>query len=173
MKQITITAIKKELVYDIENITHQLARHRTQLSSEVKFALQPSDTESYTAIIKRNLDRAYNKVLSSLNTVLTPVLCETADNDLKIDEALDYILSVSVKDEFNEIKTKPAASLFHDFLVNSSIFDWLLISNPVESQIYKQLMDENLSELKSILLDRTGFYTIDPFPQFQEINYNS
>ncbi len=71
MKQIVIHAIQAELVYDIENVTHQLARHRTDLSVEDQFVLQTSDTETDRAMIKRSLDRAYSKVLRALSSVLS------------------------------------------------------------------------------------------------------
>ena len=172
MKEVVIYAKHPELVYDIENITHQIARHRTQMSVEDQFAIQTSDTETDTSFIKRSLDRAYHKVRKAVSSVLTEDSWGYGDDDLKLAEQDGYYLYATVRDLFNQAKTEAAAMEFHDFLVNSSVFDWLLISKPDEAAIYKQIMEENISELKSILTDRTGFYTIDPFPKFEERNYN-
>lgn len=170
MKQIVIHAIQQELVYDIENITHQLARHRTQLTVEDQFVLQTSDTETDRAIIKRSLDRAYNKVRRALSSVLMDETWGFADDDLKLTDVDGYYLYINVKDDFKEAKTEAAAMAFHDFLIHSAIFDWLLISKPDEALIYKELIDANLSELKGIAMDRSGFYTINPFPDFKDDN---
>ena len=172
MKEVVIYAKHPELVYDIENITHQIARHRTQMSVEDQFVMQTSDTETDTAFIKRSLDRAYNKVRKAVSSVLTEGSWGYGDDDLKLAEKDGYYLYATVRDTFNQANTEAAAMAFHDFLVNSSVFDWLLISKPDEAAIYKQLMEDNLSDLKTLLTDRTGFYTIDPFPKFQERNYN-
>ena len=172
MKQIVIHAIQQELVYDIENVTHQLARHRTNLSVEDQFVLQTSDTETDRGMIKRSLDRAYSKVLRALSSVLSDETWKHADDNLELSDVRGYYLYINVKDEFREAKTEAAAMAFHDFLVNTALYDWLLIGKPDEAAAYKVLMEENLSELKGVVIDRTGFYVIDPFPHFKETNKN-
>ena len=168
MKQIVIHTIQAELVYDIENVTHQLARHRTALSVEDQFVLQTSDTETDRAMIKRSLDRAYSKVLRALSSVLSDETWAYADDDLELTDKNGYYLYINVKDDFREAKTEAAAMAFHDFLINTALFDWLLVGKPDEAAAYKVLMEENLSELKGVVMDRTGFYAVDPFPHFKE-----
>lgn len=170
MKQIVIHAIQQELVYDIENITHQLARHRTQLTVEDQFVLQTSDIETDRAMIKRSLDRAYGKVLRALSSVLTEESWGYADDNLKLEDNYGYYLYINVKDDFKEAKTEAAAMAFHDFLIHSAIFDWLLVGKPDEVMPYKELIEQNLSELKNAVMDRSGFYAINSFPDFKDNN---
>ena len=172
MKEVVIYAKYPELVYDVENITHQIARHRTQMSVEEQFAIQTSDTETDTAFVKRSLDRAYSKARKAVSLAITEDSWGYGDNDLKLAETDGYYLYATVRDAFNQAKTQAAAQSLHDYMVNSAVFDWLLISKPDEAVIYKQMMEDSLSDLKTALTDRTGFYSIDPFPQFKERNYN-
>ena len=172
MKEVVIYAKYPELVYDVENITHQIARHRTQMSVEEQFAIQTSDTETDTAFVKRSLDRAYSKARKAVSLAIVEDSWGYADNDLKLADTDGYYLYATVRDTFNQAKTQAAAQSLHDYMINSAVFDWLIISKPDEAAIYKQMMEDSLSDLKTALTDRTGFYSIDPFPQFKERSYN-
>lgn len=104
MKEVVIYAKHLELVYDIENITHQIARHH--LINGRPVAIQTSDTETDTAFIKRSLDRAYNKVRKAVSSVLTEESWGYGDDDLKLAEKDGYYLYATVRDLFNQAKTK-------------------------------------------------------------------
>ena len=168
MKQIIITIKRKELIYDIENITHHIANNRLkELDAESKSNVQLSpQEESALAIALREIDHAWGDVQSILRNQLT-VIKKTADDTLNMTSTDDFVLNLNEPDSFNEVLTQPATQAIHEFLVNRVIYKWLSLTKPNEASIYLQYAAEAKEKVKNLLASRCGFYLLDEFPKYR------
>lgn len=144
--ELTVTLYPSEILYDIENKTHLLAR----TSAEGDSILAAADT------IVDGSEEADNQVIRSLNAALATLQSRLGEyvksNDVTTHDVLTrasqpYALTLSVPTNFNKANTQHIGALAHQFMVNQSIGEWYALTSKESAEYFTTLASANLDSI--------------------------
>lgn len=154
MKQkIEITLNDNQQLYDILNKTYLVGRSREGLegySPELISAIKASEDDEDLNQIRRSCMNA----ISTLKNFLAEYI---SDGSNEADNKLDFgaeKLTLYMPSNFNTAVTGPIATMCHKFVTGTVCYDWFLLTNPKEAEIYKAMSLEALTELRQAISKR-------------------
>ena len=145
-KVITITVIMSEVLYDIQNKTYLTGRSRKngQNHEEVANMQANEDDENLNQVI-RSVSNAYSSLMAKLSEYMTSSVTES-DNEL-IDGETDLTITLQMPSNFNEAATDAISKNIHQYIVNSSIADWFIITNKPDAAEYVSMATANITDI--------------------------
>lgn len=153
-KTVTATIVMSELLYDIMNETY--LRGRTIQNSdnykEVASMFASLDDENQDKIL-RSVKRAFTNVKTELSEYLSESGL-TTDNRLISSES-DLIISLTMPNNFNEAATTGIAESVHDYIRNTAVADWYLVTNKSDAQDYYALATSSLESVRKSVSKRS------------------
>lgn len=153
-KELVITLVKTELIYEVQNKTHLTGVSRgTGDNFEQVANMQMGDDEEHKNQILRSLGDAYRE----LKTKMSNYLVGNTDKSDDIQEAEDgdFKLTLKMPSNFNQAVSDGVAAACHRFLVNTAICDWFMITNPAEAKNYADLASIALQSIRESVNKRT------------------
>jgi hypothetical protein len=154
-KTIVITLHYSELMYDVQNKTYLTSRSRaTGDNYESVSYIQVDDNEEN----KNQVLRSFNNALSYIYSELARYISSDGvdSNVLMPEEDINIILNMPYN--FNEAATRSIASAIHQYLVNTAIGDFFLLTNKDEAPEYFSQAAVNIREMKEAINRRVGVF---------------
>ena len=152
-KVIAITLYMSELIYDVQNKTYLTGRSRqTGTNHEEVANMQANDDDENANQIMRSIGNAF----ANLKTKLSEYINEsgTSTNDKQISSTGNLTLSLNMPPNYNNASNDTISTALHQYLVNSAIGDWFIITNKNDASDYITLAAANLEQLREAVNKR-------------------
>lgn len=153
-KNVTVTLIMDELLYDIMNETYLRGRtvQNDDNYKEVASMFASLDEENQDKIL-RSIKKAFNEVKTEAGEYLSESGLKT-DNKL-ISETADLVLVLTMPSNFNEASTAGVGEAMHDYIVKTAVADWYLVTNKQDAQEYVALAQKSIESIRKSLSKRS------------------
>ena len=152
-KTITITLYISELTYDIYNKTYLVGRSLDDGTKYKEVAnMQANGDEENINQIMRSIGNAFTNLKAKLSEYIEEN-GTTSDNRL-FAEASDLTISLKVPSNFNQATNDTIGTILHQYIVNSAIGDWFMVTNKNDAKSYADLSASNLVELRKVINKR-------------------
>lgn len=153
-KQVTATIKMGWLLYDIQNETYLRGRtiQNDQNHKQVASMFASDDEEN-----KEKILRSVKKAFAEVKTELAEYLNEdgaTSDNS-HIDESQDLVLSLVMPSNFNEAATAGISESVHDYLKNTAISEWYMVTNKEDADQYVVLATKSMNNIRNAVSKRS------------------
>lgn len=153
-KKVTATIKIKHLLYDIQNETYLRGRtiQNKENHKEVASMYASEDEENLDKIL-----RSIKKGFAEVKTELAEYLDEdgkTTDNS-RYDGTTDLTLNLTMPSNFNEAATAGVGEAIHDFLKNTAIAEWYLVTNKEDAEQYVALAQKSLVSIQQAVSKRS------------------
>lgn len=153
-KTIIITLHISELLYDVYNKTYLTGRSRQAGDNFKDVANMQADDDEEN---KNQILRSFGNAISYLYTILSEYInndsCGIDSNALLSAEDRDIILNMP--SNFNDMAAKTIASAMHQYLTNTAMGDWFLITNKADSAEYITQAAANINEIQEAMSQRS------------------
>ncbi|MDD3037141.1 hypothetical protein [Bacteroides sp.] len=153
-KELVITLVKSELIYEVQNKTYLTGRSRETGDNHEQVAnMQMNDDEEHKNQILRSLGDAYRE----LKTKLSNYLVDTAvkSSDVQEMETGDFKLMLNMPSNFNQSVADSITAACHKYMVNTAICDWFTITKPDEAKSYADLSAISIQAIRESVNKRT------------------
>lgn len=151
-KEIKITLEVKELIYDVQQVTHKTGQAREadgKKGYEAASLMQASEDEEESYQVRRSIANYYAQLRSALGEYLDDD--KTSGNNLvdqPIDEDARLEMVFQMPSNYNNSGVDSMGKNAHGYIVNMTISEWFLITNPEEAPAYATLAGASLEALK-------------------------
>lgn len=153
-KELTITLIKSELIYEVQNKTYLTGKSReTGENFEQVANMQMNDDEEHQNQILRSLGDAYRELKTKLSTYLAGAGARSTN--LQDSEVGNYELLLNMPGNFNQAVADGISVACHKYMVNTAICDWFIITNPNEAKNYADLASIAIQSIRESINKRT------------------
>lgn len=153
-KDLIITLIKSELIYEVHNKTYLTGASRNTGENYEQVAnMQMGDDDEHKNQILRSLGDSFRELKAKVSNYL--VVESREANNIQDEESGDLKLALKMPANFNQAVSDSIASGCHRYLVNSAICDWFMITNPAEAKNYAELANIALLSIRESLNKRT------------------
>lgn len=153
-KEVTATIDIEELLYDVMNETYLRGRtiQNDENYKEVASMFASLDDENQDKIL-RSIKKAFSEVKSALSEYLNESAL-TTDNKL-IDSTKNLVVVLSMPTNFNEASTVGVGEAIHDYIRNTAVADWYLVTNKADAPDYIALAQKSLEQVKRSVSKRS------------------
>lgn len=153
-KKVTATIDIKELLYDIMNETYLRGRtiQNGENHKEVASMYASEDDENLDKLL-----RSIKKGFAEVKTELSEYLDEdgtTTDNS-RYDGESDLQLNLTMPSNFNEAATTGVGEAIHDYLKNTAIAEWYMVTNKADAEQYVALAQKSLVSIQQAVSKRS------------------
>lgn len=153
-KRVTATIKMGWLLYDIQNETYLRGRtiQNDQNHKQVASMFASDDEEN-----KEKILRSVKKAFAEVKTELAEYLNEdgtTSDNS-HIDDKQDLVLSLVMPSNFNEAATAGISESVHDYLKNTAISEWYMVTNKEDADQYVALATKSMNNIRNAVSKRS------------------
>lgn len=153
-KTVTATIVMEELLYDVMNETYLRGRtiQNDTNYKEVASMFASLDEENQDKIL-RSIKRAFAEVKTELSEYLNENGL-TTDNKL-ISSDKDLVISLTMPTNFNEAASAGVAEAIHDYIRNSTVADWYLVTNKADAADYVTLAQRSMESVRKSVSKRS------------------
>lgn len=134
------------LLYDIMNETFLRGRtiQNKENHKEVASMFASEDEENREKIL-----RTIKKSFAEIKTELAEYLNEdgTTTDNTHFDGSHDLILNLTMPSNFNEAATTGVGEAVHDYLKNTAIAEWYIVTNKAEAEQYIALAQRSMASI--------------------------
>lgn len=153
-KQVTATIKISWLLYDIMNETFLRGRtiQNAENHKEIASMFASEDEENREKIL-----RSIKKGLAEVKTELSDYLDEdgTSTDNSHYDGSTDLTLSLKMPSNFNEAATTGVGEAIHDYLKNSAIAEWYMVTNKADAEQYIALAQKSMQSIQQAVSKRS------------------
>ena len=158
MKERTITIAKKDILFDVDAITHIFARANEKGNYEAADALSADSQEVfYSNVITRFADRRVSELKDLLSRFLKPdtsiPISQTDPQGAALSEG-SYSFVFLVEDRFQDELLAPLAHRLESYISNGAISDWFYSVGNSQGPAYGQQLVPMLNEIMTYLTKR-------------------
>lgn len=155
-KEIVIKLYVSELIYNIQAQTHLTAESKSNLPPEVVATMKAGEDELSHNQILRSIGNAIASLRGQLSEYIS--VEQKASSNILLDEETNKTLTITLNkltSNFNEATTEDISALAHQFIVNTALMDWFLLTSPQDAGEYSKLAMANAAELRNMVNKRT------------------
>lgn len=146
-RELTITLVKSELIYEVQNKTYLTGRSReTGANHEQVANMQMNDDEEHQNQILRSLGDAFRELKTKLSNYLVEATVKSTD--IQETDTKDFELALKMPSNFNQAVSDSISAACHKYLVNTAICDWFTITKPDEAKSYADLSSIALQSIR-------------------------
>ena len=150
---VTITLYMSELVFDVQNKTYLTGRSRTNGENFEQVAnMQADDEEESSKQILRSIGNAYGSLMAKLSEYV--VSDKTKATNLITDQAANLTIALQMPGSYNKAANEAVVAAVHQYIVNTAIADWFVITNKSDAAEYANLAAVNITQLREALNKR-------------------
>ena len=152
-KNLSVTLYLSELIYDVQNKTYLTGRSRNNGKNYEQVAnMQANNDDEDENQIVRSIQSAYG----TLKTKLSEYIDEdnTTTSDKLMDTTSNIIITLKMPSNYNQATTDTVSASLHDYIVNSAIGDWFVITNKDDAENYVKLAIVNLEQIREAINKR-------------------
>lgn len=152
-KTLTITLYTSELTYDIHNKTFLTGRSRLAENNNEQVAhMQSNDDEENINQIVRSVGSAFSLLKSKLSEYMSET--ETSSSNMLINKDSNLSLILKMPSNYNLSTREAIASACHQYIVNTSVADWFVITNKEDAKEYYAFAANNLATIREAINKR-------------------
>lgn len=154
-KGVTATIDIAWLKYDIMNETFLRGRtiQNKENHKEVASLFASEDEENYEKLL-RSIAKAFAEIKTELAEYLNENQTEVSSAK-RIDGTQDLVLNLSLPSNFNEAASSGIAEAAHDYIKNSVIAEWYLVTNKQEANDYFTLAQKSMLAIRESVSKRS------------------
>lgn len=132
------------LLFDIMNETFLRGRtlQNKENHREIASMFASEDEENQEKIL-RSIKRGFSEIKSELDEYLDETATSTDNSNY--DGKTNLVLNLAMPSNFNEAATAGIGEAVHDFLKNTTIADWYLVTRKEEAEQYYALAQRSLA----------------------------
>lgn len=154
MKELTITLYKSEILYEVQNKAFLTGQSKlTDDNAPAVAVMQASDDDSNLNQLLRSIGAAYAQLKVKLSAYAgastEPAKLNTDNKQIGIED--NFIFNLKITPNYNHDFTDAATQAMHGYMVNKTLADWFMLTNPSEAAVYYQLAENDLSASKNYL----------------------
>lgn len=153
-KEVTATIKIDWLLYDIMNETFLRGRtiQNKENHKEVASMFASEDEENREKIL-----RSIKKGFAEVKTELAEYLDEdgTSTDNSHYDGSDDLSLKLQMPSNFNEAATTGVGEAIHDYLKNTAIAEWYMVTNKADAEQYVALAQKSLGSIQQAVSKRS------------------
>lgn len=140
-----------ELIYDFQNKAFLAGRRRraSDMDAEAASNIQASDDEEDKNQALRSIQNAYSQLLVELSESVRTGSGTTASDEL-IDGDTNITINLSLPSNYPLALKDALTSSIHDYIINKTLMDWFVITNPNEAKTYSELSVAAIKNLHEI-----------------------
>lgn len=152
-KEVKATIEMDWLVYDILNETYLRGRtiQDDKNYKEVASMFASEDEENYEKVL-RSIKKGFSEVKTELAEYLNESGLATSNEAISGDT--DLVLNLTMPSNFNEAATAGLGEAVHDYLKNTAVADWYLVTNKQDAQDYVALSQKSLESIRKSVSKR-------------------
>lgn len=152
-KEVKATIEMDWLVYDILNETYLRGRtiQDDKNYKEVASMFASEDEENYEKVL-RSVKKGFAEVKTELSEYLNESGLTTTNEAISGDT--DLVLNLTMPTNFNEAATAGLGEAVHDYLKNTAVADWYLVTNKQDAQDYVALSQKSLESIRKSVSKR-------------------
>ncbi|MGM9873217.1 MAG: hypothetical protein ACI30X_07155 [Muribaculaceae bacterium] len=156
-KSVSVTLESKEIKYDVMNKTHLTGQSREAEGKDYRVTayMQASEDDEHAYQIARSISNAFahlkvelGEYLNDDGTTSNNCINQAVEND----EQLKLVFSLP--SNFNNSASDSLGGVLHEYIVNRTISEWFIITNPAEAATYASLSADALARAKQALYKR-------------------
>lgn len=153
-KNVTVTIVMDELLYDITNETYLRGRtlQNDTNHKEVASMFASMDDENQDKIL-RSIQRGFSEIKAELAEYLSEDASST--NNRLIDGTSDLTIALTMPSNFNEAATAGIAEAAHDYIRNIAVGDWYLVTNKQDAADYATLAGRSMENIRKSVSKRS------------------
>lgn len=153
-KPVTVTIKASWLLYDIKNETYLRGRTIQNKDNHKEVAsMYASEDEENLEKILRSIKKALAEVKSELSEYLDEDGTEVDNSHL--DWTQNLVLNLKMPSNFNEAATAGIGEAVHDYLKNSAVAEWYLVTNKADAEDYFALAQKSMSSIQQAVSKRS------------------
>lgn len=142
-----------ELVFDVQNKTYLTGRSRANGENFEQVAnMQADDEEESSKQILRSIGNAYGSLMAKLSEYV--VSEQTTATNLITDQAANLTIALQMPGSYNKAANEAVVAAVHQYIVNTAIADWFVITNKSDAADYSNLAAVNITQLREALNKR-------------------
>lgn len=142
-----------ELVFDVQNKTYLTGRSRTNGENFEQVAnMQADDEEESSKQILRSIGNAYGSLMAKLSEYV--VSDKTTATNLITDQEANLTIALQMPGSYNKAANEAVVAAVHQYIVNTAIADWFVITNKPDVVEYAKLAAVNITQLREALNKR-------------------
>ena len=150
---ITITLYMSELVFDVQNKTYLTGRSRSNGENFEQVAnMQADDEEENSKQILRSIGNAYGSLMAKLSEYV--VSDKTTATNLITNQEANLTIALQMPGSYNKAANEAVVAAVHQYIVNTAIADWFVITNKSDAVEYANLAAVNITQLREALNKR-------------------
>lgn len=153
-KSVKATIAMSWLVYDILNETYLRGRsiQDDQNYKEVASMFASEDEENYEKVL-RSVKKGFSEIKAELSEYIDESGLET--DNVAISGEDDLELNLTMPSNFNEAATAGLGESVHDYLRNTAVADWYLVTNKADAEAYVALAQKSLENIRKCVSKRS------------------
>ena len=145
-KTIIVTLNISEILYEVYNKTYLTGRSKLSSDNYKEIAnAQADDDEENKSQILRSIGNAISYVHTKLSEYVNADCCGANSNKLIEENDVDIILNMP--SNFNEMAAKTITTSIHQYIVNTAIGDFFLLTNKADAAEYLTQAASNIGEM--------------------------
>ena len=155
--QVKLTFLRKELLYDIANVSFVVGDTMSEDAQHARHQLQDIVERGNVDRVTRMLDLAHAECVEELYAYTkTAVVDETLDDKLQEREA--YEIHLALPKQMSMSTARLLEHYIHDYMVCKVLGDWLnLVAPPNGGSIWLARLDDLLEKIRSSVSQRRQF----------------
>lgn len=156
-KTVVVTLQTKEIKYDVQNKTHLTGQARNAEGTNYRATayMQASNDDEHAYQIMRSMCNAFSQLKVEMGEYLHED-GSTSDNliDKTVEDEKALQLSFTLPSNFNNAACDSLAHMLHEYIVDRTLSEWFVITNPGDAQNYANLATAALERAKQALYKR-------------------
>lgn len=153
---------RDELIYDIKNLAYIESHAMPDEQLHARHQVADIDESGNSDRLNRVLNLKYRQCVELLHRWTRRSLREGETMDNRPDDSFDYTMQLQVPVTFSRTSADYLLDLIHEYLVCSTIADWLGILYPTKYPIWQQRAADAISEMTKLLGHRTRRVRLTP-----------
>ena len=156
-KNVTVTLESREIKFDVMNKSHLTGQAKNAAGADYRATayMQASEDDEHAYQILRSISNAF----SHLKVELGEYLHEdgsTSNNlvNTQVENGGQLKLEFMLPSNFNNSACDSLGGMLHEYIVDRTLSEWFVITNPGDAQNYANLAAEALDRAKQALYKR-------------------
>lgn len=156
--KITMNFKRENLLYDIANVAYiEGAIQKKESEHDAHFTMDIVQDDNVDRIT-RILDRMYVQCVKVLSPYTDECISEDVELNDDFEETDTYTIVMNVSKKFLKPYARLIKTLIHEYMVSTSLFEWLAITKPNSAEFWYNKAEETLQEIRSALNTSSGVF---------------
>ena len=149
--KLTFNFKREALLYDIANVAYiEGAIQRKENEHDAHFTMDIVQDDNVDRIT-RILDRVYAQCVKHLSPYTDECISEDLELNNDFEETDTYTIVMNVPKTFLKPFARLIKTLINEYMVSSSLFEWLAITKPNSAEFWGVKANDTLHEIRSTL----------------------